>query len=693
MKKLLTFILVLLICSNIVAQKSLLEHEAFKDKLKKVERKEEPIIMTEEDTSIKEVEKPAFSKEDTIEIIEENKEMIDKTLLDENAFQNIERLNVKDMELRDVFRGIAFQYNINIVADSKLRDPVTLTLSNIPVIDCILFLIDEYKLQVRQHGNIISVQKQEVEEIISSDKKLNIKIENNQLNVDIRNEELSKVVKAISQAGKINIIIEHGVKGNISGYFQEINLIKGVELLFKNNGFVMRERNDVYYVSYDRKTYSGKDGSTNSLWVIVDNENRISFDLIEADIMLVLQEISQQMDINLVTYETPTGKISAKCSNISLDEALNFLFKGSEFTYKVVDNVYIIGNKKISGLVTNKLIKLNHIKAEGIPELLPEIIKRNATIKVIKEQNAIMAIATNDVITELENFLIQIDHPTPQILIEALVVDFSSTDIRELGIKMGTNKSAVTDTLGWSNFSFLDIGINENGQFYTQHDAISVNNQLSNFSNLIGAKNIGILPDDFYLQIQALESEGLADIRSKPQIATLNGHTASISIGTTQYYILKSTTPISSAEEIVTQETERFEKVEANVTLSITPWVSASGEVTVEIHPEFKTPVGGFNADTPPTINSRVIDSTVRLKDGETIILGGLIEEKKSKTYYKVPILGDIPILGYLFRSRGKSNSKTEMMIYITPHVFYGDDTDTGKWNHLKNNYKFEDKK
>jgi type IV pilus assembly protein PilQ len=120
--------------------------------------------------------------------------------------------------------------------------------------------------------------------------------------------------------------------------------------------------------------------------------------------------------------------------------------------------------------------------------------------------------------------------------------------------------------------------------------------------------------------------------------------------------------------------------------------VSASGEVTVEIHPEFKTPVGIFSSEIPPTINTRVIDSTVRLKDGETIILGGLIEEKESKSHSKVPILGDIPILGNLFRTSHKSIIKTELMIYITPHIFYGDESDTEKWDTLKNNYKLEDK-
>ena len=106
----------------------------------------------------------------------------------------------------------------------------------------------------------------------------------------------------------------------------------------------------------------------------------------------------------------------------------------------------------------------------------------------------------------------------------------------------------------------------------------------------------------------------------------------------------------------------------------------------MEVHPEFNTPVGTLNANVPPTINSRVLDSTVRLKDGETIILGGLIQESESENINKVPILGDIPLLGRLFRNKRTSLIKSELMIFITPYVFYGDGTDNERWNRLREN-------
>ena len=197
---------------------------------------------------------------------------------------------------------------------------------------------------------------------------------------------------------------------------------------------------------------------------------------------------------------------------------------------------------------------------------------------------------------------------------------------------------------------------------------------------MAGIGSIGQLPANFYFKVQALEREGYARVRSRPQIATLSGHTANISVGTTQYYVLRSLYPITSPGGGLTGEVEQFEQVEANVSLEITPWVSASGDVTAEIKPRFATPVGVLNADVPPTINSREVNTTVRLRDGQTIIIGGLIQESQSEVEERVPFLGSIPLLGRLFRSTRVDKRTSELVVFITPHVFYGDGRDSTRW-------------
>ncbi|HNX38107.1 MAG TPA: secretin and TonB N-terminal domain-containing protein [Candidatus Cloacimonadota bacterium] len=606
--------------------------------------------------------------------------------LSQNYFANIERINVKDMELRDILRGLSYQYNLNLAVDNSISQLVTISLSNISVIDLIEFVCSEYALQAKLIGSVMKISPVP---IVDQTPKLNddmyINVQGDTLSVDIRNRDVVDVVKKLTTLSGKNIVIQSGVMGTITSFFKDIPFESGLNIMMENNGFKVRKKDNVYYVDLGLQPAqsSGKDTSRKALWVSYD-KGKITLEIENADLAQVLKELSRQVDTNIITYSEPTGKVSAKCSELSLDEALSYLLKGTDYTYKHENNIYIIGDKKNNSLVTSKLIKLKHIKSEGILDLFPESLKKNSTIQIIKEQNALMVLGTNDMISELQNYLGQIDYPTPQILIEALVVDYNTSNIRDIGVMFGSTNS-IPDSLGWSNTGQLDLGINNNGLFTTQLNGAYLNDPLDDIGNWLGVGNLGVLPSDFYVKIQALENQGKANIRSRPQIATLNGHPASISIGTTQYYILKTVTPVNSTSSIVTQESERFEQVEANVKLSIVPWVSASGDVTVEITPEFKTPVGTLSSNVPPTINTRVLDSTVRLKDGETIILGGLISENETSKVSKIPFLGNLPYIGKLFRTSSKSKIKTELMIYITPHVFYGDENEVEKWNSFRN--------
>jgi type IV pilus assembly protein PilQ len=194
---------------------------------------------------------------------------------------------------------------------------------------------------------------------------------------------------------------------------------------------------------------------------------------------------------------------------------------------------------------------------------------------------------------------------------------------------------------------------------------------------------LGVLPDDFYLNIKALETEGLANVKSRPIIATLNGNKASLSIGTTQYFLLKTTTPYRDNTQTVFQETQTFQTIQADVKLELTPYVGADSMITLDIKPDFKTPVGQLSPNVPPTINTRSISSTVVVKEGETIVIGGLIQESEIEMSNQIPILGDIPLLGKLFSSTTKSKRKSELMIYVTPRISYGSQFNTA--------YQYED--
>ena len=618
-------------------------------------------------------------------IADTNKISLDYANLPEGVFENTDNLNVRGVDVKDVLRGIGRQFDINILVDNSINRQVTLRLSNLMVIEALIQICQEFNLSLNQTGQILRIRPYTPPEPEPIVQESTIEYQDGQLNVDLHDIELQEFARQLSTQTGENVIVRNGVRGNLTGYLQDIDLQVGLSTILSNNGYSLRERDGVFII--DRMGFMDSEGNEGgqNFWITVQN-GQVSMDVVEANVTDIIREIGYQSEASMITYGLPTNSITAKINNLSIDEALNYIFRGTSFTYRKEDEIYIIGDKATSGIASTKLIRLEHIRSDVVIDLIPQSITQNATVQVIKEQNGLMVIGTNDIILELENFIEEIDFPTPQIMIEALVVDVNTSDMYELGASLSLG--GAPDSSYFNPFSavFGQPGQNgrQSGGLVIQGDGDDANRALAPGGDLFGIANLGTLPKDFYFRIQALSQEGVVNIKSRPQISTLNGHTASIEIGTTQYFLLTSTTPLQSPNNVVTQESERFEQIEANVLLEITPWVSASGEVTAEIHPEFNTPVGNLSADIPPTINSRVLDSTVRLKDGETIILGGLIQESEVENLNKVPILGDIPLLGRLFRNKYTSVDKSELVIFITPHIFYGDGDDNERWNQLR---------
>ena len=586
----------------------------------------------------------------------------DACQIPDNAKQTIELLDYKNTAIKDVLRSLAARYNINVFVDDAVEQRITVRLTGLTVHEVILFIAREYDLDMSLENSIYKITMPELP--LPEPKPLKVAFENRLMTVDVEDEDLAKVMRALSEKSGQNIVLNRGVNGRISGFLQNLPFEQGLTTLLKSNGFELRNKDGVYMI--DREMYvQSQDGGrqTRSFWVDVQ-DSLISLDVSNADLGQVIREMAVQMDKDVVVLSELKGNVTAQCTNIAFDDIMDYLLKGTNFTYRKSGPIYLIGDKNIAGISSTQLIQLNHIKADGLIELLPESVTSKAMLQTIREHNAVMAVGTQDVIREVESYIRQIDYPIPQILIEAVVVDFTDEDVGQLGMNAFMNQEA--DTASYPGLVFPSLDITASGP--------TINRSLNFYGPTFGIENIGRLPDNFMLRLQALQRDKKANIRSQPQIATLNGHPASIRIGTTQYYRLESYTPYSNIQQTYTQTSQRFEKITAEISLTITPWVSASGEITTEIKPEFSTPRNfGAGNDVPPTIDHRIIESTVRLRDGETIVLGGLIQDETSNTVDKTPVLGDIPVLGRLFQNRGHRKARTKLMIYITPHLNYSE--------------------
>jgi len=598
----------------------------------------------------------------------------------------IPALDFRSADIRDVFRGIASKYNVNIWISPEVQGVIPVHLTNIKVKDAIKFIVDHYGFKYRVRNGIIEVYKPVEVKVEAPKPPLNITLTGDKISIDLKDADIDSVVRKYSTLTGINVVIDKSVKGTLSGYLTNLDRRNGLRILFESNGFEVKESNEIFTISAMKimepgkggaDMYAGGGGGGGRFSVRVTN-GIVRFEVNNGDLKQIISEIANQSGINIFIYGELKGRVSARVDSVGVETAFQFLLENTPYTFWRNNNVYFIGDESIRKVANAEFVALKYIKAEDLSEVLPKGILEKAVIKVIKGQNGVMVIGPYDVITATKEYVAMIDKPIAQILIEALVVDFSLNKMYEVGFKMFTHNPRDSSTFNETFFPSV----------LAQASGDGINRSLSKVMDFFSINQIIRLPSDFRAQIGLMENMGVLDVQSTPQIATLNGHTATIKITNKQYVLLTSETDVPGAgtsTSSIVRTSERLESYESNVSLSVTPWVTNAREVTVEVKPIFQIPgTSPQPGKIPPPINSREISSTVRLKDGETYVLGGLISTNVNETRESVPVLGKIPVLGWLFSYRSKKTVKDKLMIFLTPHVYYGSEGAIDKEETLK---------
>jgi type IV pilus assembly protein PilQ len=585
-------------------------------------------------------------------------------------------LSFKDTDLRDIFRALGRAHGVNIFLDNSVSKHVTVTLNRVRVYDAIAFLAHENGLTVTLDGGIFRIMPPPPPPApeLPPPKVPAVAFANGLLSVILKDDDLEKTILEIQNKTGKNILIISGTTGTVSGKLIDIDFDQGFTQLMNNNGYAVHKKNNIYVIS--RLDYFvGTQGlatpqKSGPYWVSV-KDSLVTIDVTNAPLERVLTDMIRQLNTDVVFYDSPSGTVTARATGVLLDKALDLILRNSKFTYKESEGVFFVGDKANKAMAASALVRLKYLRADETLDLIPPSITSQATLKVSKDHNGFIVTASRDILDELREYLDQLDRPVAQVLIEALVVDYDVTDGSQFGIEAGLGGGQ--DTTSSNRNGTLYPGVNMHFNGTAVNHMLEQAKHVKLFGKDINLANLGVLPADFYLNLKALENEGLANIKSRPLIATLNGHKASLSVGTTQYFLLKTTTPYRDQTQTYFQESQTFQTIEADVKLDITPFVGSNGSITVEIKPDFRAPVGQLSPDVPPTISKRSMSSTLVMREGETIVLGGLVQESESETSTRVPIVGSIPLLGSLFSSTSKTKHKGELLIYVTPHISYGE--------------------
>lgn len=574
------------------------------------------------------------------------------------------QLSLRQADLRDALIAMGIQKGVNLVVDPAITGTLTLNLRKIGLRDAIQLIARENGLLLEPLPGALKIARPPAPPPAPpQDPPCKVDMQGGLLTVDIQGAPLPVVARKLSEATGVNVLVEGVASSPVVLFLQKMPLQQVLTAIADAQNLQLREKNKIWVFSVP-PVVRGLDGvgaAGAGAFRLSVEDSLVSLEARQVPFQDVLNAVSQRMGGNLVVLGTPTGNATLKLNKVSWEQVFDLLFSGTEYTWWKRDGAWFVGPSTSPGVTNSELIPLKHLKAEEALDMVPSSIQRNVQLKVMKSHNGIVVLGSKESIEGVRQFLQKIDYSVPQILIEALVVDVDVDKVRDIGVKAFFGKS--------------NAGSNSRSVYPGIEQVFHVNGENGGPPEIPGLRDVVRLPSDFFVKIRAMEQEKILKIRSRPQISTLNGSEATITVGQTQYFLLKTETAIPQTSATTTQTTQRFEKIEANVTLTVTPFVTGDKEITCDIVPDFSEPEGAFDANTPPTINRRILKSKVRLRDGETIVLGGLVKESINSIREQVPLLGSIPILGELFKNRNTTRSRSQLMIFVTPHIYYGSES------------------
>jgi type IV pilus assembly protein PilQ len=412
----------------------------------------------------------------------------------------------------------------------------------------------------------------------------------------------------------------------------------------------------------------------------------------------VLQLLADFSGLNIVVSDSVQGNVTLRLQDVPWDQALDIVMTTKGLDMRRNGNVIIVAPateiaareqaalEAMSALqelepLRSEFIQVNYAKAGDLAQLIGggsgnSLISERGSVAIDTRTNTLLVQDTNDRLANIRRLVTTLDIPIRQVQIESRIVIVNDDYSRELGVRFGSTivkergNDGMVSLTGTGSGSDTIIGsaldnLAATGQPFPV--TVAPINQRYNVnlpvSNPAGSIALAILDSDYLvdLELSALQAEGKGEIRSAPRIIVSNNTQASIKQGVEIPYQESSSSGAT---------TTQFK--EAVMNLTVTPQITPDNRIILALLVEkdsvgevVPSATGGF----VPSIDTRSVDTTVLVNDGETVVLGGIVEDENRNTYSKVPVLGDIPGLGYLFRSRNSVSNRAELLIFVTPRI------------------------
>jgi type IV pilus assembly protein PilQ len=381
-------------------------------------------------------------------------------------------------------------------------------------------------------------------------------------------------------------------------------------------------------------------------------------------VVTILEILAERTGLNIVTGPEVQGRnISIQLKNTPFNEALNLVVRAAGLGYERVGNSILVADPQTLATQTGLTTKVFTLEYANAAEVVASLDIFSEGVRSYVSGNHIIVKAPQSVIEEIGTIVDEIDRRPAQVLFEARLVEVNTSDLKELGIDWDKITKWTTILVEGPPPGSPGSG-DEPETLPGTSDTDQLPDQLGYFK--IGSG------DNIYRQAAAVEvaidlliTEGNARLLADSKITTMNNQPAEIFIGQTVPVVITS---LQSGATGGTFQSTSLDYIDVGVKLNIIPRISSDGFITSLVTPEVSNIVAfvGPNDDLPQT-STRRASSVVRVRDGQKFYLGGLLNEVSVETVKKVPILGDIPLIRYLFRHYRVETQQTDLLIEITP--------------------------
>ncbi len=403
-------------------------------------------------------------------------------------------------------------------------------------------------------------------------------------------------------------------------------------------------------------------------------QKKVSIDVSDVPIEVVIRQLAEQVDVDFIKSPNVTGNVTVTLTDVSVEEALQSILDVHGCAYIKGENVVRILSRdeipEIAERMTTETFEIIYADVTEVVKALDKFKSPQGSVSSIQGTSHIIVTDTESKVRDIAKLIEKIDRITPQVLVEVRIYDITSKDNLDLGVDWYAGRRTNYNSSDYPIGDDITVSKSGSDTYVSSITDPAIKAGFSAGTSKTAAATEGYLQFgllnehiDINAQLRAEQENIHAKLLANPRIMVLDNETALFDIVTEHPYVERTITGATVTETV------KFKNV--GIKLGVTPHVTRDGMVRMRILPEFGVVIGQVQVASSdvPIVDTRKVDTIALVENGHTVVLGGLKKKDTTEQINKVPLLGDIPLLGSLFKFEGEATVITELVVFITPQI------------------------